>query len=460
MSGQTFTEVILFSGKACRIAKVIVFRNCKYLVGQSIDCRTAAEGIGLEHCDAMRYADVLQRGYVIKSAIAYRRDALGYRHSLQALGNVGIVCLVSAGTEYIAKPGVIGILKSGTNERQSDLFKILAVLKRADAYNKLLCIGIGNGYLPDSQSHKGIVTYVNERFGDIELLYSRICECIIVYTEHSAVLADGNSFKRLTSVECEVRDLDDTVGNGYITEVLTSVECALIYSLEMISVSKDYLFKRGTVCKCIVVDRHDACGNCEAFYVLCAEERSVSKGKDIGIRIKSNIAELTVLKCAKADDLHVYGNGIDSASSRRECDQLSAVLTHKNAVNRLIVGVVLVHCKFGQVFKAYKSVLSYIANIGRDIYALESRVIEYVAFDMYALSASEFYRSKRHIISERAMIYKCYTIGNSYRCYLCTRKCSFGYLRKRCSLFKFKSCNSALFKYRSTESLNALGDNY
>ena len=69
----------------------------------------------------MRNTYFLQAGQPIEGVFAHKGNALGDIDHLQTFGHIGGVGLICARAEDITEPGDTGVLKTGTDEGQSDL---------------------------------------------------------------------------------------------------------------------------------------------------------------------------------------------------------------------------------------------------------------------------------------------------------------------------------------------------
>ena len=457
MSGNPASEMIVPRFKINRIAKTIVSGNRQNLIGQLILSRCAVKRMGLQHDQAMGQMDGFERGYLIKTAVSDRRNSLRNGHLSETFGDIRCIRLIAACTENIPKPAVCRIFKACPNERQRDFLKILTILECAKANFQLLGICIGNRDIRNPNSHKGIVSNIQEGFGKCKLPYARIRKGVIIHAQHAARLADGDSIQLQATVECKVRYLQDAVGKGNIVQALTAIERPLIYTPELISVGKRNRFKGRTVCERVIIDGHHTCGNRKALDILRLIEGSVSKGQNVGHGIKPNAVQTAVFKGTKAYDLHRCGNGIASSPSGRESNQLSAVLAHENTVHGTVVRVIVSHRKALKLFKTDECILTDIADVGRDIHLGQARVIERIAGYVDALAVSEPNGFQGQAIPKCTMIDQHYAVGKGHRRNIRACKRPFRNFGQNRSLFKLKCFYATLLKCGGAQGFHTLG---
>ena len=386
----------------CKLPRIIISGNAKDLIGQLILCRCSAEGVVRKARHTVRNVHLLKGGTVVKCSLSNKGNALGDRHLLQALGNVGLVGLVSACAKDIAKPSNVGILKGRANEGQRDLLEVLTVRKGTKPDDQLLGVRIRNGYLLDTQTHKGIIANVVERLGDRQLADSRVGKGIIVDTLHLARLADRKLIQRDTAVEGKIRDLCDRIGNRDVGKALAPVEGTLIYAAKLIALGKGNRRQILAVGKGIVVDGHHARGHVNLSNGR-AIECAVSEGKNIGISQEADLGHSAILKGAKSDHLNACGNGDRARASCRNGNQLASCNIGEQSVNRLVVGICGIHLEGRQVGESNKGVLSDVGHVLRDRQGSEPRLIEGVAHH-HKVSTSPRHALKACRIAEGVVI--------------------------------------------------------
>ena len=155
---------------------------------------------------------------------------------------------------------------------------------------------------------KGVSTNVDEGFGSgIITAEARIGKCTIVNALDLTRLADGHIGQPAATVEGEIRNLHNAVGEHDVRKVLTAVERALVDSLEVVVLCKGDGLQIVTHGEGVVVDGHHAGRDVHFGDVIGVVERTVTEGQNIRIVKELDLGQFTVLECTEADDLDPLG---------------------------------------------------------------------------------------------------------------------------------------------------------
>ena len=275
----------------------------------------------------MRDTHFLQTCQPVKSTFTHECNPFADIDLLQALGHVSGVGLVSARAKDIAEPSDLVILEGRADEGHRDLGEFLTILKGAYADDKIPIVGIGYSHRGKPVAHECIRSDVDQRFGcSVITAEARIGKGVIVNTLDLARFGHGYLGQLPTTVEGEIRDFHDAVGQHDVGQILTAVERTLVHALEIVVFGKDHLLEIIAHSKGIVVDRHHAGGNVHCGDTISIVERAVTEGQDIGIVKELDLRQLTVLKGAEADDLDTFRYGEATRPSRRYGNQLASIL--------------------------------------------------------------------------------------------------------------------------------------
>ena len=406
----------------------------------------------------MRNINFFYRLNTVKRTLSYNRYPLTYRHPLQTVGHVCAIRLISAGTEDIAEPSVGFVFKRAADERQGDLLQIVTPLKCTDADDEVVGVGIGHGDGRELVAHKGVCTDVDERFGRGEVTFkASVGKGVVINALNGAGLRNGQFVNLFTSVECEIGDLYDCIGQSDIIKAGTSVECALIDAAQLVILCKGDLCQIFAGCKGIVVDGDHACGHVhlgDGRAIECA----ITEGKDIGICKEVDLCQLAFLKRTKADDLDTCRNGEDSLSACRGNNELSAVLCDEQTVNRAVLRVICIYCKVLQIGERSKGVFPNVGYVCGNMNAFKSRMIEHVAHNHHALGVSKVNRFELLRLAERAMIKQSYAIGNGYSSDIRVRKGFLGNFVDADAVLECQRRDATVLKDGTTNRGQALGE--
>ena len=224
-------------------------------VGQLVRHGGIPERVVVQRADAMRQIQRLNLGQVCKTAKADQGLTLGYGHSFERCGHIGSVRFICTCPEDITKPRILLIIKACTDERQCDFFKFIAILKRANTDDQIPLVGVRHGQFSDLSTKECVVTDVNQGFGRGKLTRNAgIGKRIGVDALDNTAFADWNTVNLGATVEREVGNFYDGIGNRDVFKANITTECALINTLELVILCEVYSLQILAVCKGIVVD--------------------------------------------------------------------------------------------------------------------------------------------------------------------------------------------------------------
>ena len=430
-------------------------------IRQLIFCRRYVKRIVVHRLYAMGNADLLQLFQFIESTRSHEGDSLGNIDLLQALGHVGSVSLITAGTKNIAEPGDLVVLEGRANEGHRDLNKVITLGESTDADGEIPCVGIGNGDGGKLVAHKGVRADVNEGLGG-GVISAEACvsKGVIVNPLDPARLTNGDLGQLSATVEGEFGDLHDAVGEQDVGQIRTAVERALVDALEVIVLREGNGLETVAHGEGIVVDGHHAGGNMHLCDAVGVVECAVAEGQNIRAFQELDLGELTVLKGTEADDLDPLGHRQGSFPARRHGDQLSAVLGHQQAVHSLVVGVIFSHGECGQIMQTHEGVFAHVAHVFGDMDAFQPRSVERVGHDHQFLAAAEGHGFQLLDLAEGVVTYDRHAVGYGHGGNMGIREGLLGDLGHGETLGKGQRRDAAALEYSPSHGSHGCGDDH